>query len=91
MFGRLIFVIFVTFFISLDRFLFGSLSFSLAFSFIDYLYSSFSLACLTRAQVHWGALGTAGRFMLPIGVTGTWFTLGSITITWTQVLLSDVT
>lgn len=37
------------FFISVDRFLFGSLSFSLAFSFIGCLYSSFSLACMSRA------------------------------------------
>lgn len=49
LFGRLIFVFLTAFCISIDRFLFGSPSFSLAFSFIGYLYFSFSLACLSRA------------------------------------------
>lgn len=49
LFGRLIFVFLTAFCISADRFLFGSPSSSLAFSFIRYLYIPFSLACLSRA------------------------------------------
>lgn len=56
LFGRLIFVILTAFFISVDRFLFGSLSFSLAFAFMGYLYSSFFsiLACMSRATSSMG-------------------------------------
>lgn len=57
--------------IYLDRLLCGSLSFSLAFSSLGYLCSSFTLACVSRTTSLGGGPGLPGRCVLLTAVLGT--------------------